>query len=109
MWMMVSAGRKCRGGPFNQAVRELVSYYVAMEEFCMEQNVGKAVEIREHSADSLTTSMVDDAFFILQKASFGPLSQNPRFRYASLVTLLTVTCDDRLDLEIVHADHHRPI
>ena len=42
---------------------------MAMEEFCMEQNVGKAVEIREHSADSLTTSMVDDAFFILQKAS----------------------------------------
>ena len=59
----------CRGGGFNQAVRELVSYYVAMEEFCMEQNVGKAIEIREHTADSLTTSMVDDAFFILQKAS----------------------------------------
>ena len=50
-------------------MRELVSYYVAMEEFCMEANVGKAVEIRDHSADSLTTSMVDDAFFILQKAS----------------------------------------
>ena len=44
-----------------------MSYYVAMEEFCMEANVGKAVEIREHSDDSLTTSMVDDAFFVLQK------------------------------------------
>ena len=54
-----------------------MSYYVAMEEFCMEQNVGKAVEIREHSADSLTTSMVDDAFFILQKASAIPSILNP--------------------------------
>ena len=56
------------------AVRELVSFYVAMEEFYMEQNVGKAIEIREHSPDSLTTSMVDDAFFILQKARRPPLS-----------------------------------
>ena len=47
-----------------------MSYYVAMEEFCMEANVAKAIEIREHSADSLTTSMVDDAFFILQKVCF---------------------------------------
>ncbi len=78
--MSVSACRNCRGGPFNQAVRELVSYYVAMEEFCMEQNVGKAVEIRDHSADSLTTSMVDDAFFILQKASSSGLAPKIVFR-----------------------------
>jgi hypothetical protein len=67
MTVTVDDTHACRGGAFNQAVRELVSYYVAMEEFCMEANVAKAVEIREHSADSLTTSMVDDAFFILQK------------------------------------------
>lgn len=33
----------------------------------MEENVGKAIAIDEWSADALTTSMVDDVFFILQK------------------------------------------
>lgn len=66
-----------------------MSYYVAMEEFCMEQNVGKAVEIREHSADSLTTSMVDDAFFILQKASSNP-ALGPCMVHWGLAMQLTV-------------------
>ena len=39
----------------------------SQEEFYMEQNVEKAIEIDEWSADTLTTSMVDDAFFVLQK------------------------------------------
>ena len=37
------------------------------EEFYLEENVGKAIAIDEWSADALTTSMVDDVFFILQK------------------------------------------
>ena len=57
----------CRGGQFNVAVRELINYYVAMEEYYMEENVNKAIAIREHGGGALTTSMVDDVFFILQK------------------------------------------
>ncbi|CAL5229024.1 g12271 [Coccomyxa viridis] len=56
-----------RGGAFNMAVRELVSYYMALEEFYLEENVEKAIAIDEWSPDALTTSMVDDVFFILQK------------------------------------------
>lgn len=37
------------------------------EEFYLEENVSKAITIDEWSADALTTSMVDDVFFILQK------------------------------------------
>ena len=37
------------------------------EEFYLEENVEKAIAIDEWSDDALTTSMVDDAFFILQK------------------------------------------
>ena len=54
------------------AVRELVSYYVAIEEYYMEHAVGKAVQIREASPGGLTTSLVDDAFFVLQKARSEP-------------------------------------
>ena len=48
-------------------VRELINYYVAMEEYYMEQNVTKALDIREYVEGALITSAVDDVFFILQK------------------------------------------
>ena len=83
--------RVCRGGAFNQAVRELVSHYVAMEEFCMEANVAKAVEIREHSDDSLTTSMVDDAFFILQKVC-TPANSGLKATSVSFLSMCSVAC-----------------
>jgi hypothetical protein len=47
-----------RAGSFNVAVRELLNYYVAMEEFVMEKDVQTAISIREHSPGNLTTSMV---------------------------------------------------
>ena len=53
-----SCTRVRRGGAFNVAVRELLNYYVAMEEFVMEEDVHKAISIREHPAGNLTTSMV---------------------------------------------------
>ena len=37
------------------------------EEFYLEENVEKAITIDEWSPDALTTSMVDDVFFVLQK------------------------------------------
>ena len=37
------------------------------EEFYLEENVEKAIAIDEWSPDALTTSMVDDVFFVLQK------------------------------------------
>lgn len=40
---------------------------ILQEEFYLEENVEKAIAIDEWSADALTTSMVDDVFFILQK------------------------------------------
>jgi hypothetical protein len=40
---------------------------IQQEEFYLEENVSKAITIDEWSADALTTSMVDDVFFILQK------------------------------------------
>lgn len=51
-----------RVGAFNVAVRELLNYYVAMEEFVMEEDVQKAISIRAHAPGTLTTSMVGDSF-----------------------------------------------
>ncbi|KAK9828174.1 hypothetical protein WJX74_001770 [Apatococcus lobatus] len=56
-----------RSGPFNVLLRQLIAYYINLEEFYLEQNVAKAISIDEFTGDALTTSLVDDVFFILQK------------------------------------------
>eukprot|EP01018_Ginkgo_biloba_P012353 Gb_28119 [translate_table: standard] len=55
-----------RSGAFSRAVQELTGFYVIFEEFFMMENVRKAIKIDEFTPDGLTTSMVDDVFYVLQ-------------------------------------------
>ncbi|KAI3846175.1 hypothetical protein MKW92_030063 [Papaver armeniacum] len=55
-----------RNGSFSKVVQEITGFYVILEEFFMVENVRKAIKIDEHVPDSLTTSMVDDVFYVLQ-------------------------------------------
>eukprot|EP00899_Mesostigma_viride_P022766 jgi/Mesvir1/3674/Mv14963-RA.2 len=63
-----------RTGAFNRAVQELVGFYLSMEEFFLLENVLKAIRIDEAPVDALTSSMVDDVFFILQKCATRAVS-----------------------------------
>ncbi len=40
----------------NEAVQELVSHYIALEEYCMFQNVQKAIQIDERENDAAQVS-----------------------------------------------------
>ncbi|KAL6005788.1 Golgi transport complex subunit 4 [Asimina triloba] len=60
------ATKAFRSGTFNKVVQDLTGFYVILEEFFMVENVRKAIKIDEHVVDSLTTSMVDDVFYVLQ-------------------------------------------
>mmetsp|Transcript_11124 Transcript_11124/g.40774 ORF Transcript_11124/g.40774 Transcript_11124/m.40774 type:complete len:733 (+) Transcript_11124:60-2258(+) len=64
-----SAENMFRTSEFSKKIQEIVSYYITMEEFFMVENVKLAISIDELSADALTSSVVDDTFFILQKCS----------------------------------------
>ncbi|KAM3335293.1 hypothetical protein ACQJBY_029615 [Aegilops geniculata] len=55
-----------RNGSFNKMEKDLTGYYVILEEFFMVENIRKAIQIDEPVPDGLTTSMVDDVFFLLQ-------------------------------------------
>lgn len=55
-----------RSGSFNKVVQDITGFYVILEEFFMVENVRKAIGIDEEVVDSLTTSMVDDVFYVLQ-------------------------------------------
>lgn len=57
-----------RGGPLATTLRELLSYYISLEEYYVEESVAKAVRIDEAVPGSLTTSMVDDTFFVVLSA-----------------------------------------
>lgn len=60
------ATKAFRSGSFSRVVQDLTGFYVILEEFFMVENVRKAIKIDEHVPDSLTTSMVDDVFYVLQ-------------------------------------------
>ena len=55
-----------RSGSFSKVIQDVTGFYVILEGFFMVENVRKAVRIDEQVPDSLTTSMVDDVFYVLQ-------------------------------------------
>ncbi|KAI3743810.1 hypothetical protein L1987_56877 [Smallanthus sonchifolius] len=60
------ATKAFRSGNFSKVIQDITSYYVILEGFFMVENVRKAIKIDEHVMDSLTTSVVDDVFYVLQ-------------------------------------------
>ncbi|KAG6784924.1 hypothetical protein POTOM_010638 [Populus tomentosa] len=60
------ATKSFRSGSFSRVVQEITGFYVILEGFFMVENVRKAIKIDEHVPDSLTTSTVDDVFYVLQ-------------------------------------------
>ena len=58
-----------------QRVQVLIGYYLPLEEHVLRVNIGKAVELNAaESAGSLTTTIVDDAFFVIQKSARRAMS-----------------------------------
>lgn len=55
-----------RNGSFSKVAQDITGFYVILEGFYMVESVRKAINIDEHVPDSLTTSMVDDVFYVLQ-------------------------------------------
>ncbi|KAB2077940.1 hypothetical protein ES319_A06G127600v1 [Gossypium barbadense] len=64
--LVLRATKAFRAGSFSKVVQDFTGFYVILEGFFMVENVRKAIGIDEHVSDSLTTSMVDDVFYVLQ-------------------------------------------
>ncbi|KAF9589207.1 hypothetical protein IFM89_019716, partial [Coptis chinensis] len=60
------ATKTFKSGTFSRVVQDITGFYVILEEFFMVENVRKAIKIDEQCT-CLTTSMVDDVFYVLQK------------------------------------------
>ncbi|KAL9266331.1 Conserved oligomeric Golgi complex subunit 4-like protein [Drosera capensis] len=68
------ATKAFRSGSLSKVVQDITGFYVILEEFFMVENVRKAIRIDEYAPDSLTTSMVDDVFYLLQSCSQRAIS-----------------------------------
>ncbi|CAF0710418.1 unnamed protein product [Brachionus calyciflorus] len=49
------------------AIQELIGQYSLLENFFMTENINKAIQMDTITKDSLTSSVVDDVFFIIKK------------------------------------------
>lgn len=63
-----------RGGPFGSSMRDILSYYISLEEYYIEESIAKAIQIDEAVPGSLTSSMVDDSFYVLLSSGKRALS-----------------------------------
>lgn len=49
------------------AIQELIGQYSLLENYFMTENIHKAIQMDTITKDSLTSSVVDDVFFIIKK------------------------------------------
>uniref|UniRef100_A0A8D3EB46 Conserved oligomeric Golgi complex subunit 4 n=1 Tax=Scophthalmus maximus TaxID=52904 RepID=A0A8D3EB46_SCOMX len=57
-------------------MQELIGYYIPMEEYYMRESVNKAVAMDTYEKGQLTSSMVDDCFYIVKKCISRALSSS---------------------------------
>ncbi|XP_066413544.1 conserved oligomeric Golgi complex subunit 4 isoform X3 [Molothrus aeneus] len=57
-------------------MQELIGYYITMEEYFMRETVNKAVAMDSYEKGQLTSSMVDDVFYIVKKCIGRALSSS---------------------------------
>ncbi|KAM3625328.1 uncharacterized protein V6R79_010323 [Siganus canaliculatus] len=60
----------------SRTMQELIGYYIPMEEYYMRESVNKAVTMDTFEKGQLTSSMVDDCFYIVKKCISRALSSS---------------------------------
>ncbi|KAM6981071.1 conserved oligomeric Golgi complex subunit 4 [Aplochiton taeniatus] len=60
----------------SRGMQELIGYYIPMEEYYMRETVNKAVSMDACDKGQLTSSMVDDCFYIVKKCISRALSSS---------------------------------
>ncbi|XP_053558246.1 conserved oligomeric Golgi complex subunit 4 isoform X2 [Bombina bombina] len=73
----------------SRSVQELIGYYITMEEFYMRESVNKAVAMDTFERGQLTSSMVDDVFYIVKKCIGRALSSSSIDCLCAMINLST--------------------
>uniref|UniRef100_A0A7N4Q0Z4 Conserved oligomeric Golgi complex subunit 4 n=1 Tax=Sarcophilus harrisii TaxID=9305 RepID=A0A7N4Q0Z4_SARHA len=70
-------------------MQELIGYYITMEEYFMRETVNKAVALDTYEKGQLTSSMVDDVFYIVKKCIGRALSSSSIDCLCAMINLST--------------------
>lgn len=70
-------------------MQELVGFYITMEEYFMRETVNKAVALDTYEKGQLTSSMVDDVFYIVKKCIGRALSSSNIDCLCAMINLAT--------------------
>lgn len=57
--------RRCE---LSKEMQVIIGYYIMMEEYYMREMAGKAAALDTSDADALTSSVVDDTFYLVKKS-----------------------------------------
>ncbi|KXZ41619.1 hypothetical protein GPECTOR_358g126 [Gonium pectorale] len=77
-----------RSGSLNVSLRELLGRYVALEEYYLDETAALAIRLDEALPGALTSSMVDDVFYILRKVGLRALAAGQFHATAALLAEL---------------------
>ncbi|XP_040185257.1 conserved oligomeric Golgi complex subunit 4 [Rana temporaria] len=69
-----SLGKLLKHCLLSRTMQEVIGYYITMEEYYMRESVNKAVDMDSYERGQLTSSMVDDGFYIVKKCIGRALS-----------------------------------
>ncbi|ELR19326.1 COG4 transport protein [Acanthamoeba castellanii str. Neff] len=75
----------------NRSMQEMMGHYIKLEEYYMIQSVKKAVAMDSHSQESITTTMVDYVFFVLQSCTQRALSTHNVNSMCAIVNMINTT------------------
>ncbi|XP_021025842.1 conserved oligomeric Golgi complex subunit 4 [Mus caroli] len=70
-------------------MQELIGFYITMEEYFMRETVNKAVALDTYEKGQLTSSMVDDVFYIVKKCIGRALSSSNIDCLCAMINLAT--------------------
>ncbi|XP_012868137.1 PREDICTED: conserved oligomeric Golgi complex subunit 4 [Dipodomys ordii] len=78
----------------NCTMQELIGLYITMEEYFMRETVNKAVALDTYEKGQLTSSMVDDVFYIIKKCIGRALSSSSIDCLCAMINLATTELED---------------
>ncbi|XP_068115772.1 conserved oligomeric Golgi complex subunit 4 [Hyperolius riggenbachi] len=73
----------------SRSIQELIGYYITMEEYYMRESVNKAVAMDTYERSQMTSSMVDDVFYIVKKCIGRALSSSSIDCLCAMINLST--------------------
>ncbi|KAJ8331403.1 Golgi transport complex subunit 4 [Batrachochytrium dendrobatidis] len=87
----------------NEQIHIFIGYYISIEDYFIRQSIEKALKIDEHDAASLTSSCVDDVFFILETSIRRGVSTSNTDCLAALINSI----DRLLEVEFINVLQRR--